>query len=114
MFFDDHAPPISASGDQLMKQATMTAHEYVLNARMDIDEQFGEGTAYEHPELVAVHIQVQVLDLGAAIISQQVRCGLDLLAETNARLANAVERLVDALPPIAPSDEAPAEGDPPF
>ncbi|RYG85096.1 MAG: hypothetical protein EON58_23435 [Alphaproteobacteria bacterium] len=46
---------ITASFDALLKQAPMTAHSYMLNARNDIDEMFGEGYAAKNPALVAAY-----------------------------------------------------------
>jgi hypothetical protein len=59
--------PITISSDDLMRQAQMTAHDYMLGASTDIDRVFGEGVARKHPELVAAYIQTAALDFGAAI-----------------------------------------------
>jgi hypothetical protein len=47
-----------------MRQAHMTAHDYMMQARIDIDSQFGVGYAAEHPELVAAYMQTVALDYG--------------------------------------------------
>ena len=72
---------IELNGDGMLRQAKMTAHDYMLAALDDIDEIFGRGTAKKHPELVAAYIQTASIDLAGAIIAQQIRAGLDHIAE---------------------------------
>ena len=36
----------------LMRQAVMTAHDYMMYARSNINELFGNGYAEKHPELI--------------------------------------------------------------
>ena len=73
--------PIELSGDGIMRQAKMTAHDYLLAGIKDIDELFGKGTARKHPALVTVYAQIAVIDGGDGIIAQQVRAGLAAIAE---------------------------------
>jgi hypothetical protein len=65
--------PIELSGEGIMRQAKMTAHDYLPAGTTNIDELFGLGTARAHPELVAAYAQIAAIDAGAAIIAQQVR-----------------------------------------
>jgi hypothetical protein len=73
--------PIELSADDLMRQAKMTAHDYLLAAINDIDETLGQGTARKHPELIAAYIQTAAMDFAGGIIAQQIRAGLDHIAE---------------------------------
>lgn len=59
---------ITASYDTLLKQAPMTADEYLRAAVRSIDEQFEKGYAQKHPELIAAFMQVCVSDLGTSIL----------------------------------------------
>lgn len=49
--------------EDLFRQAMMTAHDYMVNAKSEIDESFGDGYAAEHPELVAAYMQAAGYDL---------------------------------------------------
>jgi len=40
---------IEADYDTLLRQATMTAHDYLLHAIADIDKVLGKGYAKDHP-----------------------------------------------------------------
>jgi hypothetical protein len=79
MFPGEH--PIELSGDGLMRQASMTADEYLWRAIEDIDKRLGKGYAKAHPELIAAYMQAASTDCAGAIIAQQVRAGLDRIAE---------------------------------
>ena len=59
---------ITASYDTLLKQAPMTADEYLRAAVLSIDEQFEEGYAQKHPELIAAFMQVCASDLGTSTL----------------------------------------------
>src|SRR6516162_4954672 len=58
---------VEAGTSTLMRQAQMTAHDYMAQARHDIDEVFGERYAISHPELIAAYMQTAALDFGAAV-----------------------------------------------
>jgi hypothetical protein len=49
----------------LMRQASMTAHDYMMNAKHDVDEIFGEGYAKQHPELVGAYMQAAAANFAA-------------------------------------------------
>ncbi len=53
---------ITADMNSLMHQAPQTAETYLINCRIAIDEQFGEGYAAKHPELLAAMIQASAQD----------------------------------------------------
>lgn len=59
---------ITASYETLMRQAPMTADEYLHAAVRSLDKQFGEGYAQAHPELVAGYMKVCASDFGASIL----------------------------------------------
>lgn len=63
---------ITADPTELMKQASMTAHDYMLNAIRDIDELLGTGYAKAHPELIGAYMQVAAIDFGTAIIAKAI------------------------------------------
>lgn len=71
---------IEISGATIMRQAAMTAHDWMMSARSDIDEIFGDGTAKKHPELIAAYMNAAAIDEAGTIIAQQVRCGLEELS----------------------------------
>jgi hypothetical protein len=71
----------SLTGDMLMEQACMTAEHYMIEAIKRIDVQFGNGTAKQHPELVAAFMQAAAFDCGTALIGQQLRSIAVLMEE---------------------------------
>lgn len=72
---------ITASFDTLLKQAPMTAHSYMLNARKDIDEMFGDGYAAKHPELMAAYMNAAAIDLHGAVLGKLIPPALESIAE---------------------------------
>ena len=70
---------ITASGTTLMRQAPMTAGEYMDAAVLEIDKKFGKGYAKAHPELVGAFIQTAALDFGASVIARAIQDGLEPL-----------------------------------
>lgn len=63
---------MTASDDTLLRQASMTAHEYMTEAVRRIDEQFGEGFARLNPGLVVGFMQTAALDFGASLIAKSI------------------------------------------
>jgi hypothetical protein len=61
---------ITASNETLLRQAPMTAHDYLMHAIHDIDELLGKGYAKAHPELMGAYMQTAAMDLGAAVIAR--------------------------------------------
>jgi hypothetical protein len=57
---------IEASFDTLMRQASMTATDYMTAACRAIDGQFGQGYAKANPALVASFMQVAASDFNTA------------------------------------------------
>jgi hypothetical protein len=72
---------ITADYDTLLRQASMTAHDYMMNAKSDIDEMFGAGYAAKHPELVAAYMQTAARDLHTSTIAKEIGGAIETLAE---------------------------------
>ena len=49
---------IEASADTLLRQASLTAEEYMTEAIERIDKSFGQGYAKKNPNLVAAFMKV--------------------------------------------------------
>ena len=71
---------IPADPETLMRQAPMTAAEYFSAAVRTIDGQFGEGFAKANPALIVGFMQTAASDFNASILAQQIRAGLDAIA----------------------------------
>ena len=65
-------PCITAGNETLLRQAPMTAHDYMMKAISDIDELLGEGYAKKHPELIGAYMQTAAIDYGSAIIARAI------------------------------------------
>ena len=50
----------------LMRQASMTANDYMWDAIRDIDILLGEGYAAKHPELIGAYMQTAAQDYHTA------------------------------------------------
>jgi len=67
-----------------MNQAIMTAHDYMSQAKNNINKMFGDGYAKAHPELVAAFMQVCVMDYMATAFEDRIEMlcnSLDAIAE---------------------------------
>ena len=69
------------SAHDLMKQAWMTADDYLRNARRCIDEQMGEGYADQHPELIAAFMQTCAQDFHTAMMKAALETIADFMPE---------------------------------
>ena len=82
------------SAQKLMRQACMTAHDYLLHGRSDIDGQMGAGYAKAHPELLAAYMQTAALDFMAGFLAKEVGGALayrgDFLTERAPRKEDAL------------------------
>jgi hypothetical protein len=63
----------------LMRQASMTATEYLDAAIDNIDFRFGPGFSREHPELVVAFVQAAAADFGASIIARAIEGVIDTI-----------------------------------
>jgi hypothetical protein len=59
-----------AEPDTLLRQASMTASDYLSKAVWEIDEKFGEGYAANHPQLIAAFMQVAAIDFATATLAR--------------------------------------------
>ena len=66
---------------ELMDQASVTASKYMRQAVASIDEQFGDGYAKAHPELVAAFVQAASRDFLAAVLHDHVVSALYAVAD---------------------------------
>jgi hypothetical protein len=71
---------LSAAG--LMRQAGMTAENYMINGKQDIDKIMGDGYAKAHPELLAAYMQAAALDFHATFLAKELTAGMELIADT--------------------------------
>jgi hypothetical protein len=82
-----------ADATTLMGQAMMTAHDYMLNAKRDIDKIFGADFATNHPELVCAYMRTAAEDCNAAITAKAIGAGLSEIANAISMHTNAIEDL---------------------
>ena len=64
---------ITASADTLMRQASMTASDYMRAAVHEIDAQFGKGYAKAHPELVAAFMSTAAQDFHTGLMAATIQ-----------------------------------------
>jgi hypothetical protein len=69
---NDFHKSIEAGNSTLLRQAPMTADEYLHSAIDCIDERLGKGYAKVHPELIGAFMQTSAMDLGAAVIARAI------------------------------------------
>jgi hypothetical protein len=81
---------IEADYDTLLRQATMTAHDYMLHAVADIDKLLGKGYAKDHPELIAAYMQTAARDFGAGCLAKEI-------SEAAGDLAGAISGLSESM-----------------
>jgi hypothetical protein len=67
---------ITADAVTLLRQASMTACDYMDAAIGAIDHRLGEGFARANSSLIAGFMQAAALDFHSAILAQQIRLGL--------------------------------------
>jgi hypothetical protein len=72
---------ITASPETLMRQASMTADEYLNKAVTAIDRVLGDGYAKQHPELIAEFMRTAAADFNTAITAQAVQSAGSEIAE---------------------------------
>jgi hypothetical protein len=90
---------ISADFRTLMEQASGTVARYLWQAIEAIDKAFGKGYARKNPSLVGAFIQASATEMTQAVIAQQIRAGLEALAESTS--LTDVEPIAEALDNIA-------------
>jgi hypothetical protein len=78
------AREVTAGAETLMRQAGMTADEYLHAALRNLDEVCGKGRALDHPNIVGAMIIAAALDYHSAqlnLVGQFVREGLEAIAD---------------------------------
>lgn len=70
-----------ASPETLVRQASITAEQYLIAAVESIDDTFGEGYAARHPELVAAFMRTAAVDFNTAIFAQEADNIAEILRE---------------------------------
>jgi hypothetical protein len=63
---------ITGDATTLMRQAPMTAQGYLMEAVECIDNEFGQGYAKNHPDLVAAFMHVSGQDFTMAILAKAI------------------------------------------
>jgi hypothetical protein len=86
----DSSEYVTAGFDTLVRQASMTASEYMRNAVTNINDQFGDGYAQKHPELVAAFMNAASVDMAGAVIGKTLGHALPRIAESLDQIAEAV------------------------
>ncbi len=81
---------ITASFDELLRQASMTADTYMSSAVREIDETFGKGFAKSNPTLVAAYMQAASADFAAASNGKIFASALDRIADALSDVAEAI------------------------
>jgi hypothetical protein len=79
------------TAQELLRQAMMTAHDYMLRARCDIDEIFGPGFARDNPALVGAYMQTAARDYASGMLDN----GIDHLVSAIETLAHALDQQGD-------------------
>jgi len=89
---------ITASFETLYEQSSMIADGHLSKAVKCIDSELGNGFAKKNPALVGAFMQAAVLELGFSTLAQQVRAGLETIAENSASaLGEPLSVIADAL-----------------
>lgn len=81
---------ITASFDELLRQASMTAETYMSSAIREIDASFGAGYAKANPALVAAFMHTANSDFVAASNAKVYGSALDRIADSLDGLAHAL------------------------
>lgn len=91
----------------LMDQASMTAATYFRKAVETIDDQFGEGYAKAHPELVGAFMRTCTADFSACFTSDfldKIATALGDISGSLSSVAGAVSEVGDAIDPVLPDN----------
>lgn len=65
---------------QLMRQAHMTAHDYMIQAVDDIDNKFGKGFAAKNPQLIAAYMNTAAVDFATTFGLMNISASLETIA----------------------------------
>lgn len=81
---------VTASFQTLYEQASMTAAGYLVKAKREIDEAFGDGFAAKNPALVAAFMQTCAADMGASTNAKVMGAALQEIARSLDEIAGAL------------------------
>jgi len=81
---------ITADFTTLMDQAPTTINCYMMDAHENIDNEFGEGYAEKHPELVGTYIQACSMDFVGAVLAKTLGDSMEFLSSTVSSLESTV------------------------
>lgn len=87
---------IMADYETLLRQASETAHGYLIKAVRYIDDQFGKGYAKAHPELVAAFMGVASKDFNNAVFCKSLQEASDTLADAARRVEEVIEHCLQS------------------
>ena len=82
---------ITASFDTLLQQSTMTAATYLIKAKREIDEVFGEGYAAKNPAIVSAFIAAASADMNTATTAKVMGAALQRIAESLDAVASGLQ-----------------------
>ncbi len=85
---------IEADYSTLLRQASATADDYLMNAIQDIDKRLGDGYAETHPDLIAAYMKVAAMDLGAASLAKEIG---ESISEAGLEIGQAISGLSESL-----------------
>lgn len=86
---------IEVSYETMMRQAGMTATDYMSDAVDEIDRKFGEGYAATHPELVGAFMQTAASDYHAGCLAVAIQ---EFTASLSSKLYDIVEEMKERRP----------------
>lgn len=89
---------IDASFETLYDESHRTTRGHLRAAVESIDDQFGKGYAKANPSLVAAFMQAASNDFTQSVLAQQIRAGLDSIAESAEAIAVAIPDVLELLP----------------
>lgn len=81
---------IQTDAGNLLRQASMTVNTYLIEGIKSIDEQFGEGYAEKHPELLCAFIKACAIDFNTSM-------RVAVTENSAAEIAQAIDKLGEAL-----------------
>ncbi|KPV95155.1 hypothetical protein AN214_02807 [Pseudoalteromonas sp. P1-9] len=86
---------ISASLETLFKQGSIAASEYMSDAIIEIDKQFGDGFAKKNPALVAAFMQAAISDCGTNVQAKVIGEAIEGLSDALNKMGNSVDEIAE-------------------
>jgi hypothetical protein len=85
---------IQANADTLLRQASITADQYLHEAITAIDKKFAKGYAKDHPNLIAAFMKVAASDMNNATFAKAQSEAIESLAESLSILADKISGIM--------------------